>query len=103
MFPEIECREEPLKPPKKLTKVQERLWKRFIDTAWWLTDHDVPNAYVWICLAVEQMKSPTDMIASRIAQYRALAADLGLSTLERERLGISKPNEKDDPTEKFFS
>lgn len=102
LFPEIEFREEPLKPYKKLTKVQERLWKRFIDTAWWLTDHDVPLAYMWVCLQAEFDKKPTDMISSRLTQLRLIDAELGLDPGARSRLTVGFGKREDDPTEKFF-
>src|SRR5690606_6908213 len=76
-------REDPLEPPKKLTKAQAALWKRFIDTAWWLGEHDVTKAYMWVCLQAEYIRSPTNMVAARIAQLRVLGTELGLDPSAR--------------------
>src|SRR5689334_11184616 len=65
-------RKTPLVPPKKLTKAQRTLWTRFIDTAWWLTDHDVTTAYMWVRLQADLLKA-REMKASMIAQIRSLA------------------------------
>jgi hypothetical protein len=101
-IPEFNVREEPLKPLKKLNKSQKALWDRFIDTAWWLSDHDVPKAYMWVCLQTEYLKAPVDMIASRIAQLRIIETELGLDASARARMGIADGKKKTDPTEKFF-
>lgn len=98
---ELAVREDPLEPPKRLTKAQQALWDRFINTAWWLTDHDVPKAYVWVCLQAEYLKSPAKMIASRIAQLRVIGTELGLDPSARSRMGAGG-KKKDDPTEEFF-
>lgn len=97
------AREEPLEPPKKLTKVQQALWERFIDSAWWLTDHDVPKAFMWVCLQAEYNRSPAKMIASRIAQLRVVGTELGLDPSARARMGTAGGKKKNDPTEKYFS
>lgn len=98
---DVLMRESPLEPPKKLTKAQRVLWDRFINTAWWLSDHDVPMAYMWVCLQSEHDKAPKDMIAARIAQLRALGSELGLARAARDRLGITG-GKKQDPADKFF-
>lgn len=98
---EIEMREAPLEPPKKLTKVQQQHWDRFINPAWWLRDHDVPKAYTWICLWCEFLKRPSDMNSARVAQMRMHANDLGLDPGERARMGVSDGARK-DPTDDYF-
>jgi len=98
---EIEVRESPLVSVRKLTKPQQRLWDRFINTAWWLTDHDVPKAYCWVCLQAEHDKAPAKMIAARITQLRVLGSELGLDPASRARMGTASGKKK-DPTAKFF-
>ncbi len=94
-------REAPLVPHRKLTKAQRALWDRFIETAWWLTDHDVPKAYAWVCLQAEYDKAPVKMVAARIAQLRVLGNELGFDPSERGRLGISSGQRK-DAADEFF-
>lgn len=100
--PEIDIREAPLKPHRKLTVAQKSLWDRFINTAWWLSDHDVPKAYMWVCLQSEFDKKPSDMNANRITQLRTLGSELGLDPSIRSRLGVSGGKKK-DPADKFFN
>jgi phage terminase small subunit len=100
--PEIQVRDEPLDPPKKLTKMQQVLWDRFINKAWWLTDHDVPKAYAWVCLESEFEKAPVKMVAARFGQLRILGSELGLDPMARARMGTAGGQKKADQTEKFF-
>lgn len=98
---DIEIRKEPLEPLEKLTKKQQRLWDRFINAAWWLTDFDVPKAFSWVCLKSEFLKDTKGMTSALIAQIRILESDLGLDPGERTRMGIGT-GEKEDATDKFF-
>lgn len=98
---DVPVRETPLSSQKKLSKSQRVLWERFIDRAWWLSDADVPKAYMWVCLQAEHDKAPGDMIAARIAQLRALGSELGLDPSSRARLGISS-EQRTDPSDRFF-
>lgn len=100
--PEIEVREKPLEPHRKLTKAQRFLWDRFINTAWWLNEHDVAKAYMWVCLQVQFEKKPEDMNSNKIGQLRILGSELGLDQSARARLGINGGTKK-DPADKFFS
>jgi hypothetical protein len=96
-----DMRETPLVPHRKLNKAQLELWKRFIDTAWWLTEHDVPKGYMWVCLQAEYDKKPGKMIAARLAQLRVLGSELGLDVAARSRMGVAR-GQKKDPTDKYF-
>lgn len=98
---EVEVREEPLVPPRKLTKLQTALWERFIQSAWWLTDHDVPKAYMWVCLQAEHDKKPGDMIAARLGQLRVLGSELGLDPSARARMATDHGRPK-SPAGQFF-
>lgn len=98
---EIAIRETPLEPLKKLTVVEQRLWDRFINPAWWLTDFDVPKAQTWVCLKAEFLRSPKKMIASRVSQVRILENELGMDPGERARLGVADGKEK-DKIDEFF-
>lgn len=98
---EAETREHPLEPPKKLTVAQKRLWDRFIDTAWWLGEHDVAKAFMWVALQAEFERSPAKMVTSRISTLRALGSELGLDPAARTRM--AGDGKKEDPADKFFS
>lgn len=94
-------RDDPLEPPKKLTKVQERIWSRYVDTAWWLDEHDTPKAYMWVCLQAEYLRKPADMIAAKLIQLRTLGSELGFDPGSRQRMGVSSEKET-DPTSTYF-
>lgn len=96
-----ESREGPLKPPKKLTKEQAALWKRFIDPAHWLTDFDAPKAYAWVCLQAQHDEKPGEFKAALHGQLRLIGSELGLDPSSRARLGISTKR-NDDPNAKYF-
>jgi phage terminase small subunit len=99
---ELDMREEPLEPHAELTEAQQRLWDRYINTAWWLTDHDAPKAHAWVCLQSEFDNAPHDMVAARIANLRALGSELGLDPAARTRLaGASRV--PDTPAARFFN
>lgn len=98
---DAEVREGPLKPPKRLTKSQKALWTRFIDKAWWLTDHDAMKAYIWCVLQDEFQQAPGEMTAAQLGQLRMFGSELGFDPAARARMGVSaKP--PDDPADKFF-
>lgn len=99
---EFEVRETPLEPPRKLSQAQRRLWDRFINTAWWLTEHDVPKAFAWVALQAEFEKSPAEMVASRIANLRALGSELCLDSSARARAGIGSGKKSTNPAARFF-
>jgi len=92
-----------LDPCGRLLKSEKDLWDRFIRRATWLTDFDVPAAYKWVKLQAEFIKKPGDMVASRIAQIRALENELGLNPSSRQyRSGTSGKKESKDPADEFF-
>lgn len=95
-----DVREGPLRSPKKLTSAQSAIWKRFIDTAHWLTEHDAPKAYMWTCLQA-QFHADTEMKPAAVGQLRLLGSELGLDPSARARLGISTKKD-DDPNAKYF-
>lgn len=100
--PKIEIRETPLVSHKPLTPDQQTLWGRFIDTAWWLTDHDVPKAYIWVCLQTEYDDAPGEMSAAMIAQLRVLGSELGLDAAARAKIGANGGKKK-DAADQFFT
>lgn len=83
---DIELREEPLEPPKKLTKAQAKVWQSDIEPHPWILQSDSMMAYAYVCLACEFMRSPANMIPSRISQLRTLASSLGLDPSSRTRI-----------------
>ncbi len=93
-----------LEPPKKLRKRQGELWESYVRRASWLTPFDVPRAFMWVEMQAEFEKAPASMVASRIAQLRALGSELGLDPSSRQRLGVktesgTKPK---DPAASYF-
>ena len=91
---DIEYREGDLEPPKKLTKAQRVLWDRFVNTARWLTDHDTPKAYMWVCLQARYNAKPNDATAAMIGQIRALSSELGFDPGARIRIDAKSETAK---------
>jgi hypothetical protein len=75
----------PVERPAKIRGVPLALWNQFIVRASWLTWADGPKAMIWCYLQAEFQKSPAKMVASRIAQLRALGSELGLDPASRAR------------------
>jgi len=96
----VEVRDEPLQAPVALTEVQQRLWNRYINKAWWLEDHDAPKAFMWVALEEEFELCPAEMTASRIAQLRALGSELGFDPSSRSRMASG--GKQKDPADKYF-
>src|SRR6266404_4159380 len=67
----------------KSTSVAGKLWDQYIARCHWLSWADGPKAMMWCHLQAEYQKAPTKMIASRIAQLRALGSELGLDVSSR--------------------
>ena len=97
----VEPRTEPIKPPEELDLRQQLLWERYIDPAWWLTEHDAPIAYVWVCLQAEFQSCPAEMTAARISNLRSAASEIGLGPSARARLALEGAG-KSDPEDGFF-
>lgn len=91
-----------LEPCGRLLKAEQTLWDRFIRRAPWLTDFDVPAAFKWVKLQAEFIKKPADMVASRIAQIRALENELGLNPSARQHRSTGRDEETEDPSAKYF-
>ena len=84
----------------KSTSVAGRLWDQYIARCHWLTWADSPKAMMWCHLQAEYQKAPTKMIASRIAQLRALGSELGLDVSSRDRMGVTIPTGRPQLQEK---
>jgi hypothetical protein len=78
----------PIERPTGLGGMPGALWDRFIGLAFWLTWADGSKALMWCHLQAEFERGPEKMIASRIAQLRALGSELGFDPSSRARLGI---------------
>jgi hypothetical protein len=76
--------------PTKLRGAAAKLWNDYISRAWWLTWADGPKARMWCHLQAEYDRAPAKMIASRIAQLRAVGAELGFDQAARARMGIPR-------------
>lgn len=98
---DYEVRREPLEAPESLTDEQRKLWSRYIDTAWWLTEHDATAAYIWVCLQAEFQQDPAGMTAARISNLRSAASEIGLGPSARARLALEGAG-KQDPADGFF-
>lgn len=91
----------PIKPAI-MSETARRLWDR-VSGYLWLSEPDSWLLHVWCELQGEFEEAPGLMIASRIAQLRALGAELGLAgPASRLRVGTVKENEKADPAAKYF-
>lgn len=93
-----------LVPPRKLAKRKQEIWDRYIKPCPWLTHLDETTALAWVELYYEFERKPGAMVASRIAQMRALASELGLNPSSRARLdsGGSGKGTEADPSSKYF-
>jgi hypothetical protein len=93
-----------LEPPRRLSGRQLELWNAIIRKASWLTEFDIPRAFMWVHMHTEFERKPQKMVAGRIAQLRALGSELGLDPSSRTRIGaeVKTPKAKMDPAEKFF-
>jgi hypothetical protein len=104
----------PIERPEKLKGAPGKLWDRYIARCHWLTWADGPKALMWCHLEAEYEKKPTEMIASRIAQLRAVGSELGLDVSSRDRMGVTIPTgnapqdkpdaskEAPNPAKKYF-
>lgn len=97
----VRVRKEPLIPPARLTARQKKLWERYIDTAWWLTEHDTTKAYGWVTLQAQFNADPTSFNAAQFGQLRMAGSELGFDPLARARLGLDGKNTV-DPDDEFF-
>ena len=77
-----------LEPLRKLKKRQRELWDGYIRRASWLTEFDIPRAFMWVELHAQFEADPAGMIAGKIAQLRALGSELGLDPGSRVRLNV---------------
>ena len=94
-----------LEPPRKLSKRKQEIWDRYIKPCPWLSHLDETTAWQWLELYYEFERGPAKMVASRIAQMRALASELGLNPSSRARLdsgGEGNKRKKDDPAARYF-
>lgn len=98
--PEIPKREGVIEPPKKLTIPQQRIWDKYIEPAWWLSQGDALLCYIFVNLMVEYIQKPKLMVASRIGELRKSMAELHLTSSEQARLGVGAG--VPDPAAEFF-
>jgi hypothetical protein len=77
----------PIKPPK-IGKRAGLLWDEVADFPW-LAAADGYKLHVWCELQAEFERGPSKMIASRIAQLRAVGSELGFDPGSRARLGMA--------------
>ena len=92
----------PIERPATLKGRALVLWDSFIARAHWLTWADGPKALLWCHLHAEFEKSPMSMVASRIAQLRAVGSELGFDPASRAGLGAPPHGKNKDPAEKYF-
>jgi len=94
--------------PDKLKGNPGKLWDRYIARCHWLTWADGPKALMWCHLQAEYEKAPGKMSASRIAQLRAVASEIGFDQAARTRMGITvntggKSKSTPDPAHRYFT
>jgi len=93
-----------LERPPRLRGTAAALWDGFIVKCHWLTWADGPKARMWCHLQAEFDRAPTKMIASRIAQLRALGSELGFDQAARSRMSIPDvPGGKSNPADKYLT
>ena len=93
-----------IKPPVKMTGRAAAIWKTTIrDGAPWLAQPDAAMAWAFCELQAEAETGFAAMTASRIAQWRALANELGLTPSSRERLGVQATPPVADPLDHYFT
>ena len=62
------------------------LWNEVVKMAWWLGDVDRYKLGLWCELQAEAEEGVSNMVASRIAQLRALGSELGFDPSARTRM-----------------
>lgn len=88
--------------PARLRGRSSTLWDEAVKRAPWLAAADSYKLHVWVALQAEFEKAPTRMVASRIAQLRALGSELGFDPSSRTRIGKGDGGKKADPADKYF-
>ena len=100
---------EPVRP-KFLRGKAAAIWDHYAEVGYWLTEADSHALAMWSSLCVEMERGVSKMVASRIAQWRNLASELGFLPGSRSRINVGaalgKPKGKDesgnDPAERHF-
>ena len=77
-----------------------KIWAEYVERAFWLTEAESHILAAWCSLTAELEKDIDRMTASRISQWRTLAAELGLTPSSRVRLG--QGGDKKNPAAEFF-
>ncbi|MEJ2240281.1 MAG: hypothetical protein P8X82_18480, partial [Gemmatimonadales bacterium] len=76
---DVPIRDFELKPPKRLNKVQQKLWDDYIEPAWWLQQPgDAVLGFIFVVLMAEFINDPSAMVTSRIGELRKTMAELKL-------------------------
>lgn len=102
-----DARTEPLMPPPvKMSDLQKWVWETQIQTAWWLQQRDVLQAWAYVCLSADLIEKEFQCPAPKIEAWRKLAAVLTLTTAEQQRAGIIGKTAEDvgagdEPTDFF--
>ena len=99
--PQIPRRQGKIVPPKKLTVAQQKIWDQYVEPSWWLQQCDALLAYMFVNLMAEFIRSPKNMVSTRIAELRKTMAELHISSSEQARLGIDAGGH--DPADQFFN
>lgn len=89
------------KPPKQLNKRESALWDGVVRRAAWLTEFDIPRAYMWANLQARFFQNPTSFNGYLIGQLRALGSELGFDPASRTRM--KTPDHAKSKTSKYFS
>ena len=92
-----------IEPPTRLRKREREVWDAFVRPLPWLQPADSAMAFLFVRLFTQFEKSP-DMVAGKIAQLRASAAEIGITPASRTRLAAtsSAQRDKDDPCMKYL-
>ncbi len=86
---EVQPEGEPVKPLFVKGRAA-RIWKEYAGRCFWLTVADSHIFAVWCGLGAELERGVEKVPAARIAQWRGLGGDLGISPAARARIGATQ-------------
>ena len=80
-----------------------RIWTEYVRICFWLTAADSHVLAAWCALGAELERSVEKVPAARIAQWRGLGGDLGISPAARAKIGAAhRPKRPRTKTSEYF-
>ena len=91
------------KKPGFLKGRAARIWKEYAGRCFWLTGADSHTFAVWCVLGAELERGVEKVPAARIAQWRGLGGDLGISPSARAKISAAqRPKRPRTKTNEYF-